>query len=86
LQPQVTPTPSENFTSVSTQPGPKNETARITILGGRAPAAIAQPKPGTLPTSAAGDAFDSIPRWFCWGLLGVSALIFVIQFWNYALS
>jgi hypothetical protein len=30
--------------------------------------------------------FDSIPRWFCWGLLGISVLIFLIQIWNYALS
>jgi hypothetical protein len=34
------------------------------------------PKPG----------FDSIPRSFCWALLGISALIFLIQIWNYALS
>jgi hypothetical protein len=32
------------------------------------------------------DAFDFIPRWFCWGLLCISALIFLIQIWNYTLS
>jgi hypothetical protein len=69
LVPPVLPPTSENFASVSIQPGPKNETARITILPG--------------PSAAA---FDSIPRWFCWGLLGVSVLIFLIQIWNYALS
>jgi hypothetical protein len=32
------------------------------------------------------DPFDSLPRWFCWGLLCISALIFLIQIWNYTLS
>jgi hypothetical protein len=52
----------------------------------RPAAAIVQPAPGIVATSNAIDAFDSIPRWFCWGLLGISALIFLIQIWNYALS
>jgi hypothetical protein len=30
--------------------------------------------------------FDSVPRWFCWGLLAISALVFLIQIWNYTLS
>lgn len=92
------PAASENFTGVSVQPGPKKETARITILPKPAvnmtktqplimrPAAVVQTSPVVVATSSATDAFDSIPRWLCWGLLGISALIFFIQIWNYAVS
>lgn len=48
--------------------------------------AIVQTSPVMVRSSHEVDAFDSIPRWFCWGLLGISALIFFIQIWNYALS
>jgi hypothetical protein len=81
------PPTSQNLASVPIQPGPKNETARITILPGPpAAAGITQARPAVAPTSIASAASDSIPRWFCWGLLGISAFIFLIQIWNYALS
>ena len=65
----------------------KKETARITPLSVRSPtAAIVQPASITVATSNAIGAFDSIPRWLCWGLLGISAFIFLTQIWNYALS
>ncbi|HEX7516879.1 MAG TPA: hypothetical protein VF345_06300 [Chthoniobacterales bacterium] len=104
LSPADAPVASENFAGVSVQPGPKKETARITILPKPSPApapavnmektqsliprpaaTIVQPSQ-VVATSNAIDAFDSIPKWFCWGLLGISALIFLIQIWNYALS
>jgi hypothetical protein len=50
------------------------------------PAAIVPASPVVVATSSALDAFDSIPRSLCWGLLGLSALIFFIQIWNYAVS
>ena len=80
------PMASQAFARVSVQPGPKNETARITMLSEATPPAIVQTAPGIVATSVSVDPFDSIPRWFCWGLLGLSALIFLIQIWNYALS
>ena len=70
------PAAHENFAGVSAQPGPTTCSA----------AAIVQPAPVIVATSNAIDAFDSIPRPLCWGLLGISALIFLIQIWNYALS
>jgi hypothetical protein len=48
-------------------------------------AAFLQPAPLVVGSNAI-DAFDAIPRWFCWGLLGISSLIFFIQIWNYTLS
>jgi hypothetical protein len=39
--------------------------------------------PVIVATSKTSDPFDSIPRSFCWGLLGISAIIFLIQIWNY---
>ncbi len=78
LSPADAPAASENFAGVSVQPGPKKETGRITILSKPAPVSVA-------PSNAT-DSFDSIPRSFCWGLLGISALTFLIQIWNYALS
>ena len=92
------PTSSENFDGASVQNGPKKETARITSLPKPAvnmtktqplimrPTAIVPTSPVVVATSNAADAFDSIPRWLCWGLLGLSALIFFIQIWNYAVS
>ena len=78
---------SANFASVSNRPHPKNETARIAILPKLPePAHPPQTRPGIVATSTAIGTFDSIPRPFCWGLLGLSALIFLIQIWNYALS
>jgi len=68
-RPPVAPRPAVNMTK--TQP-------LIMHPSGIAPAA-----PVIVATSKASDAFDSIPRPFCWGLLGISALIFLIQIWNY---
>ena len=81
------PATSGNLAGVSVQPGPKKETARVGVLPRPLPPpANVQPAPGMVATFNAIDAFDSIPRWFCWGLLGISAFIFLIQIWNYALS
>jgi hypothetical protein len=81
------PMASQAFGRVSVQPGPKKETARIGILSrASAPPAIVQTAGALVATSVSVDPFDSFPRWFCWGLLGLSALIFLIQIWNYALS
>jgi hypothetical protein len=87
--PQISskPAASENFARVSVPTGPRKETARIALQPRRSPAAvIVQPAPGVVATSDATDAFDSIPRGFCWGLFGISALIFLIEIWNYTLS
>jgi hypothetical protein len=50
------------------------------------PTAIAPTSRVVVATSNAADAFDSTPRWLCWGLLALSSLIFFIQIWNYAVS
>jgi hypothetical protein len=52
------------------------------ILG----AEIAQTSPGIAVLSCETGGFDSIPRWFCWGLLSISAFTFLIEIWNYTLS
>ena len=68
-RPPVAPRPAVNMTK--TQP---------LIMH---PSGIAPGAPVIVATSKASDAFDSIPRPFCWGLLGISALILLIQIWNY---
>ncbi len=80
------PMASQAFACASVQPGPKKETARVTTLPRTPQPAIGQVAPGMAATSNAIDVFDSIPGWFCWGLLCLSVLIFLIQIWNYALS
>jgi hypothetical protein len=50
------------------------------------PTPVVQAAPVIVTTSSAPDPFDSIPRSLCWLLLGISALIFFIQIWNYAVS
>ena len=87
----------------SVQQGPKNETARISVLPTPSPASKpsvnmtktqpllirpagdVQPAP-LLISSKPLDAFELIPRSFCWGLFGIAALIFLIQIWNYVVS
>jgi len=99
----ATITPLAPLASSSVQPGPKKETARISIL----PKPISAPKPAVNMTKtqpllirpAPGmqpapviiapkpvDAFEAIPRSFCWGLFGIAALIFLIQILNYVVS
>jgi hypothetical protein len=68
---------------------PRRSPPAITLpsLDAAQPGPVAFVQPATvLATSKAIESFDSTPRWFCWGLLGLSALIFLIQIWNYALS
>ena len=83
--------------------GPKQETARISILP--RPAAVAPPPVNMTktqpllvhPTAATPVApvvitskplapVDSIPRPLCWAIFGISAVIFLIQIWNYVVS
>jgi hypothetical protein len=49
------------------------------------PAAGVQPAPVVI-TSRPIPRADAIPRPLCWGLFGVSAVIFLIQIWNYVVS
>jgi len=83
--------------------GPKQETARISILprpAAVAPAPVNMTKTQPLlvhPTAATPVApvvitskplapADSISRPLCWALFATSAVIFLIQIWNYVVS
>lgn len=60
--------------------GPMQETARISVLPRPAPAAP------VIITSKPLSQLDVITRPLCWALLGISAVIFLIQIWNYVVS
>jgi hypothetical protein len=98
--------PKKETLQISLPPGlggPKNETARISVLPRPATtiapainaiktqpllvpsAGGAQPAPVVL-TSRRIPPIDAIPRRVCWALFGISALIFLIQIWNYVVS
>lgn len=47
------------------------------------PAGSAPASPITVVTSRPVHGLDLIPRSYCWGLLGISAFILLIQIWNY---
>jgi hypothetical protein len=47
------------------------------------PAGTAPASPITVVTSRPVHGLDLIPRSYCWGLLGISAFILLIQIWNY---
>jgi hypothetical protein len=69
---------------------PKKETARISVLPRPAPTIApainpTQPAPLVIPSRRIA-AIDAIPRSLCWAVLAVSALIFLIQIWNYVVS
>jgi hypothetical protein len=88
----MTPVPAapETPPASSIHPGPKKETARISILprcmpGANAAAHMTETQP-PLDTSKPRDPFAAIPRSFCWTLFGIAALIFLIQIWNYVVS
>jgi hypothetical protein len=84
----------------SVSPGPKKETARITVMPDppkssgsvqmkktqplvSMPAASAPVTPVTVASKAATPKVDAIPMPLCWTLLGASAVILLIQIWNY---
>jgi len=73
------PVKDESATATSSaNPGPKKETARIHSTGSVPVPIVVTSKPGA--------PVDAIPRSLAWGLLGVSAVIFLIQIWNYVVS
>jgi hypothetical protein len=47
------------------------------------PATAPQSAPLTLAPTTTESIGDEIPMAFCWALLGVSAVILIIQIWNY---
>jgi hypothetical protein len=70
-------------------PHPLPKPASVSIQSGpttRPAATILQPAQVIAATARAINAFDSIPRRSCWVLLAISAIIFLIEIWNYALS
>jgi hypothetical protein len=95
--PKVPPPPAP----VPLGPGPKKETARISVLpvsAARAtpsvemkktqplvtmPAPTPQAAPLTVAPGTTQPIADEIPISVCWALLGVSAVILIIQIWNY---
>ena len=99
----VPPVRDERSASPSVNRGPKNETARISILPRPAPVAppainmtktqplLVQPAATTpvapvVITSRPIVPLETIPRPLCWTLLAISAVIFLIQIWNYVVS
>jgi len=84
LPPTIGPFPPAKDESAmaapSANPGPKNETARISVLP--RPALVAPAVITSRPVAPV----DAIPRSLAWGMLGVSAVIFLIQIWNYVVS
>jgi hypothetical protein len=69
---------------------PKNETARISILPRPAPtiapASNGSQRATVVIASTPVAPIDTIPRPLCWTMLGISAVIFLIQIWNYVVS
>ena len=69
---------------------PKNETARISIFPRPSPTIAppinAAPPAPVLIASRPVVPLDAILRPLCWAVLGISALIFLIQIWNYVVS
>lgn len=99
----VPPIRDEGAPAPAVNRGPKQETARISILPRPTPAGpapinmtktqplIVQPTAATpvapvVITSRPLPSLDAIPRPLCWTLLAVSAVIFLIQIWNYVVS
>jgi hypothetical protein len=80
----VRPSPPATNESATAAPcvnrGPKKETARINVFPRPSPVAG---RPSKLTET---QPLDTVPRSLAWGLLGVSAVIFLIQIWNYVVS
>jgi hypothetical protein len=74
------PVPPAPVESPKVNRGPVQETARISLLPRPAPAAP------LIITSKPLSQLDVITRPLCWALLGISAVIFLIQIWNYVVS
>ena len=77
------PPASEAGRAGSSQAGPKNETARISILP--TPTPLRSP-PISMVATAKPDSFDALPRSVRWGLLSFAFVNFLIQIWIYVVS
>lgn len=77
------PPASEAGRAGSAQAGPKNETARISMLP--SPTPVPPPSIG-LAVAPKLDPFDAIPRSFRWGLFSFASVNFLIQIWIYVVS
>jgi len=91
LQPLPKPTGQEKDSAAiaaaaSVNRGPKPETARINLIQRPAQPGTTTPvlPVGITPRPVA--PVETIPRPLCWALAGVSAVIFLIQIWNYVVS
>jgi hypothetical protein len=78
--------PSDADTASSHRPRGLSSSVIASPIAPPLPARPAVVQTSPIVVTATRERFDSIPRWFCWGLLCISALIFLIQVWNYALS
>lgn len=52
----------------------------------RTPAKATAPLPAIVQTSRPASQVEPISRALCWSLLAISAVIFLIQIWNYVVS
>jgi len=78
--PLLQPLPKPPGIGEQSAPVPPAETPMV-----HPPAAGIQPAP-VIITSKPLVPLDAIPRPLCWAVLGISALIFLIQIWNYVVS
>ena len=82
--------PKKETARISVLPRPTPATAPTVNMTKTQPLLV-HPPTGVQPapviiTSKPLAPLDSIPRPLCWALLGVSAVIFLIQIWNYVVS
>jgi hypothetical protein len=66
--------------------GPKQETARVNLVPRPGQSGAATLIPPGIITSGPVAPDETVPRALCWALAGISALIFLIQIWNYVVS
>jgi hypothetical protein len=72
--------------AASVNRGPKPETARINLIPRPSQPGTTTPvAPGGINSRPAAPV-ETIPRPLCWALTGISAVIFLIQIWNYVVS
>ncbi|MBA2433278.1 MAG: hypothetical protein H0V56_14385 [Chthoniobacterales bacterium] len=87
----ATPAPAVKMTKTQpliTAPAPKVHSAPVTVApraAGSLPATISPitPTPAPASTGSILDELEHIPLPVCWAILGVSAVILIIQIWNY---
>jgi hypothetical protein len=81
------PSPKKETARIAIMPEPRSAPATVKMSKTQplitAPEPMRETAPISIEPASSSEAIESIPVPLCWALVGISALIFIIQVWTY---